>query len=97
MNIVNTIKNSLDSMTKSEYKVAVYCLSNLKNFAFDTLDIIAGKIEVSTTSVIRFCRKLGFTGYKSFQDEVRSGFKYEPDLPDKFRRNLENNSGSLFS
>ncbi len=94
MNIVNTVKDSLDKMTKSEYKVAVYCLGNLKDFAFDTLDIIAEKIDTSTTSVIRFCRKMGFSGYKSFQDEVRSGFKYEPDLPDKFKRTLKNNNGN---
>ncbi|MBO5453838.1 MAG: MurR/RpiR family transcriptional regulator [Clostridia bacterium] len=98
MNIVNTIKENLDGMTKSEYKVAVYCLSNLKDFAFDTLDTIAEKIDISTTSVIRFCRRLGFPGYKSFQEEVRSGFKYEPDLPDKFKRNLKNTDGNnIFS
>lgn len=93
MNIVSKIKDNLEKMTKSEYKVALYCLGNLKDFAFDTLDVIAEKIETSTTSVIRFCRRMGFSGYKGFQDEVRSGFKYEPDLPDKLKRTLNNNNG----
>ncbi len=88
MNVVKLIKDSLGKMTKSEYKVATYCLGNLNNFAFDTLDVVAAKIDTSTTSVIRFCRKLGFEGFKGFQEAVRSGFKYQPNLPDKFRRTV---------
>ncbi len=88
MNIVETIKSNLEQMTKSEYRVATYFLTNPNDFAFETLDAIATKMDTSTTSVIRFCRKLGFSGYKTFQDKVRSGFKYELTLPDKFERTV---------
>lgn len=88
MNIIENIKNNLDNMTKSEYAVAVYCLSNLGVFAFDTLEAVAKKADTSTASVIRFCKKMGFDGYKPFQECVRSGFRYQPSLPDKFRRNI---------
>lgn len=88
VNIIENIKNNLDNMTKSEYAVAVYCLSNLGVFAFDTLEVAAEKAETSTASVIRFCKKMGFDGYKPFQECVRSGFRYQPSLPDKFRRNI---------
>lgn len=86
MNIVDEIKKNLNDMTKSESQIAGYCIGNLNDFAFDTLDVVAEKIGTSTTSVIRFCRKMGFDGFKSFQTEIRAGFKYQPSLPDKFQR-----------
>ncbi len=76
-------------MTKSEQKIAAYFLGNPNTFAFETLDDIASKIDISTTSVIRFCRKLGFSGYKAFQDCVRTDFKYQLTLPDKFNRTVK--------
>lgn len=85
MNITEIIKSNIDKMTKSEHTVATYFLENPNQFAFETLDSIAEKINTSTTSVLRFCRKNGFEGYKSFQDEVRKGFKYQFTLPDKFK------------
>lgn len=85
MNITDTIKSNLDKMTKSEYAVATYFLQNPNDFAFETLDSIASLIKTSTTSVLRFCRKNGFQGYKSFQDEVRLNLSTQMTLPDKFK------------
>lgn len=73
-------------MTRSEYSVAVYCLGDIGGIAFDTLDSAAQKIGTSTTSVIRFCRRLGYRGFKEFQDDVRQSFRTMPSLPEKFRR-----------
>lgn len=89
MNLIEKIKSNLDQMTKSEYRVATYFLANPNDFAFETLDAISAKIDTSTTSVIRFCRKIGLSGYKPLQDAVRSGFKYELTLPDKFKRTIK--------
>ncbi len=86
MNIAEIIKSNLHQMTKSEHKIATHFLGNPNAFAFETLDDIAAKIDISTTSVIRFCRKIGFSGYKAFQDCVRTCFKHELTLPDKFSR-----------
>jgi len=85
MNIVETIKSNIDKMTKSEYIVATYFLENQNQFAFETLDSIAEKINTSTTSVLRFCRKNGFSGYKALQEETRNSLKYQLTLPDKFK------------
>jgi len=93
MNIIEITRNSFDSMTKTEKQIANYCLANLSDFAFDTLDVVAEKIEISTTSVIRFCRRLGFSGYKEFQECIRKGFKYQPDLPEKFKRTANLKTG----
>lgn len=95
MDIVKIIKDNLNKMTKSEYKVATYCLGNLNDFAFHTLDAVAEKIGVSTTSVIRFCRRLGFDGFKPLQEQVRLKFKSSPNLPDKFQRVAKGTTNEL--
>lgn len=88
MNILETIRMGLDDMTRSERQVASFYLANPNEFAFCTLDAIALKIDTSTTSVLRFCRKIGFQGYKDFQAAVRSQISSLPQLPDKYRRTV---------
>ena len=95
MNIVEIIKDSLDDMTRSERQVASYYLAQPNDFAFCTLDAIAGKIDTSTTSVLRFSRRIGFKGYKDFQQAVQAQISIQPQLPDKFRRSLDTGTNLL--
>lgn len=95
MNINRTINSLLPEMTKSEKVIASYFLENAGTFAFETLEGIADKIGTSTTSVIRFCRRLGFSGYKALQNEVRTDVKSNLSLPAKLKRVTENNCGDL--
>ena len=89
MNITEKIKQEFDTMTKSERQVASYFLGHINDFTFYTLDRVADEIGISTTSVIRFCRKIGFAGFKDFQDTLRGEVKYQPSLPAKFQRTLK--------
>ena len=89
MNITEKIKQEFDTMTKSERQVASYFLGHINDFTFYTLDRVADEIGISTTSVIRFCRKIGFAGFKEFQDTLRGEVKYQPSLPAKFQRTLK--------
>ena len=88
MNIVEKIKQNFDSMSKSERHVASYFLSHLNDFSFYTLDRTAAKIGTSTTTVIRFCRTLGYRGYKECQESLRSEMIYQPTLLDKLNRTM---------
>ena len=62
MNIAETIRSKTEQMTRSETSVATYVLEHMNDVAFFTLDELAAQTELSTTSVLRFCRRLGFTG-----------------------------------
>ena len=95
MRIIGTINAALSDMTKSEYKVALFCIGNIEEIAFDTLEALAERISTSTTSVIRFCRRLGFAGYKELQEEVRRELKAQPSLPDKLERTISSSGGRL--
>lgn len=89
MNITKRIQQEFETMTKSERQVTSFFLGHINDFTFYTLDHVADEIGVSTTSVIRFCRKIGFSGFKDFQDTLRSEVKYQPSLPVKFQRTLK--------
>ena len=90
MGVVDCIRTEMEKMTRSERRVAVVTLGHMNDAAFFTLDELARKADVSTTTVLRFCRRLEFVGFKQFQQAVRNDLKYSPDLLDKFHRTAEN-------
>lgn len=90
MRVVELIRLELEGMTRSERQVAAFVLGHMNDIAFFTLDELAQQTDVSTTSVLRFCRRLGFDGFKQFQQAVRAELKYSPNLLDKFHRTSDN-------
>ena len=96
MNILETVKKHLDVMTRSERQVATCFTSCPKDFAFNTLEGVANLVDTSTTSVLRFCRRIGFRGFKDFQQAIRSQISYQPQLPEKFLRSVGQTDTILF-
>lgn len=92
MNTIDKIRSRLDSMTKTERKVASWFLGHHHDFAFFPLERVAREASVSTTSVIRFCRSLGFSGFRDYQDTLREEIRRQKDLPLKFRETMEHAS-----
>ena len=89
------VRLEMQTMTKTEQQVAACFLASSEEFAFCTLDRIAQTAGVSTTSVLRFCRRLGFEGYKDFQDALRAQIRGGMTLPLKLRQNSETAAGAL--
>lgn len=58
--------------TKIESTIADYILNHIDTVGFVPLLELAERIGVSDTSVIRFVRKLGFTGYAEFRNAMNS-------------------------
>lgn len=97
MRIVDLIRRELEHMTRSERQVAAFALGHMNDIAFFTLEELAQQTQLSTTSVLRFCRRLDFDGYKQFQQTVRFDLKYAPDLPDKFHRATDQLADSMLA
>ncbi len=72
------IENMLPELSKGERKVADYILKYPYDLQRYGSDAVAQTCNVSRSAVIRFCHKLGFTGYSDF----RKAFINEP-LPKK--------------
>lgn len=62
--IINSIYSSL---TKSEQIVADYVLVNAEKVIYNSINDFAEMAGVGDTTVLRFCRKIGFKGYQGFK------------------------------
>lgn len=60
-----------DTLTKTSRIIGEYILDNETDACFMTSTEIAGALDVSEASVIRFARALGFSGYMDFQKALR--------------------------
>ncbi|MCM3617869.1 MurR/RpiR family transcriptional regulator [Sutcliffiella horikoshii] len=61
------ITSIFQSLTKSEQKVAEVVKNRLKEAVYWSVSDLAENAEVGETTVIRFCRKLGYRGYQDFK------------------------------
>ena len=58
-------------LTKSEKALADYILANFREVCFLTSTELAEKVGSSHSSVIRFSKDLGFSGFSALQQEIR--------------------------
>ncbi|MBS4209978.1 MurR/RpiR family transcriptional regulator [Bacillus sp. FJAT-50079] len=65
--LVTKISSHFNALTKAEKKVADYVLANMELTIYMTVTELAEHIGVGETTVLRFCRKIGFKGYQSFK------------------------------
>ncbi len=69
-NTLLMISSIYSSLTKAEKKVADAVTANPEEAVLATVTDLAEQARVGETSVIRFCRKLGFRGYHEFKLSV---------------------------
>ncbi|WAH35575.1 MurR/RpiR family transcriptional regulator [Alicyclobacillus dauci] len=66
-NTIAMLHSILPSLSKAEQKVATAVLENLNNTVYSSVTDLAELAEVGETTVIRFCRKLGYRGFQEFK------------------------------
>ncbi len=77
------ITECFDRLTRSQKTVANYYLENPDEIVFCTLEDIAMKIGVSTTTIIRFARILGYNGYSDMQKNIQTSLLEKVGLPER--------------
>ncbi len=85
----NKVAERFNDLTYSQKTVANYFIDNPDKFAFSTLDDVAMKIGVSTTTIIRFARMMGYNGYSDMQKEVQKGLVTKASLPERLINKIE--------
>lgn len=81
--IIELIKEKYSIFTRSQKVVGDYILDKTDSIIFSSLDKVAAEIGVSTTTVIRFARSLGFAGYSELQEQIRKQVMYKKSLPSR--------------
>lgn len=98
MNIIESVKQGMEEMTRTERTVASYFTEHPTDFAFYSLDKVARAVGTSTTTIIRFCRTAGFSGYKDLQIHLQEELRYQSSLPGRFQQSAsESSDDSLVS
>lgn len=68
------IQFHLDNMSETEKKIADYILTNSDSIDWSlSISDLADKSNVSVSTVVRFCRTLGFKGFSDFKFYVQRG------------------------
>lgn len=66
--------------TKAEKAIAGYMLANLSGMPFETAATLAKKVGVSEPMIGRFCRSLGYQGFKDLKTDLRDNIGDRPWL-----------------
>lgn len=79
MNVLTLIKENYQNFTKSETVVADYFLSDCKTALNESVQSIAKITKTSTSTVMRFVRKIGFDGLAQLRYAIASAADEEKD------------------
>ena len=82
-NFLQNLNDNFDTFTRSQKLVADYLSETLNAIAFCTLEELAEKIGVSTTTIIRFSRHLGYNGYTQMQKDIQNSIQTKVSLPER--------------
>ena len=73
------IKEGYSGLSDYEKRVADFVLENADETLNLTVASLSRQVQVSEPTVIRFCRKLNFTGYQEFKIALAKGNVYAGD------------------
>ncbi|CCQ95794.1 conserved hypothetical protein [[Clostridium] ultunense Esp] len=65
--VILKIRSTYPSFTKSEKKVADTVLAAPNEVIYLSIGDLSAKSEVAETTVVRFCRRIGFSGFQDFK------------------------------
>jgi RpiR family carbohydrate utilization transcriptional regulator len=71
--LIDSIRTQLDSLSKSERKVALAVLDNPSRTVSQNITALAKSAQVSEPTVVRFCRTLGYDGWHEFKLKLAQG------------------------
>ena len=66
------LRRQFDELTRAERQLADVLLSHYPSAGLNSITALARDADVSTPTVARLVKKLGFSGYRAFQDSLRA-------------------------
>lgn len=66
-NLFIQLRSLYPTLTRIEKKIADYVMDNASEIVFETISDFAEKCDVSETSIVRFCRSIGTSGFQEFK------------------------------
>lgn len=89
MVILNLDDTTIKNLSSNELAVLRFIYDNILEVPDMSIHELAQRISYSTSTIIRFCKKLGFSGFSEFKYALRSEIQ-KTSLPEEFSRNILN-------
>jgi DNA-binding MurR/RpiR family transcriptional regulator len=83
------LHKALSSASKADRVIATYMLSAMSCLAFETAASLAAKVAVSEPTVGRFCKAIGYDGFKDFKTNLKKDTGDAPWLIGKRLNDLQ--------
>jgi DNA-binding MurR/RpiR family transcriptional regulator len=83
------LSDAMSSSSKTDRVLAAYMLAELGSLPFETAASLAAKVGISEPTVGRFCRAIGYDGFKDFKKNLRSDIGDQPWLIGDRLRDLQ--------
>src|SRR5690625_444951 len=90
MNVLAEISSYFPSLTKSEQKVAQYVLANPDDIETKSIQELAKTVYVGESTIVRFARKIGYSGYQDFKLAIVKSQLFESNAEPKGKEEKEN-------
>lgn len=71
MEFYKRIAENTHLLNKSDNEILSYCIRNNKKISGMKVQEVADELYTSPASVIRFCKKLGFSGFSEFKAALK--------------------------
>jgi len=71
IDITNILEKSFNKFTPTQKSLANYILSNKDEASFLTADEMAAKIKTTPSTVVRFAKEIGYSGYPELQKDLQ--------------------------
>lgn len=83
--LLDRVKDALPNLPPSLRRLGETILADYQSVAFMTVSEMSERVGVSTASVMRFAREMGFDGFSDFQREIRHLTRKDLRGPDRFQ------------
>ena len=83
------LNDAVASASKADRALATYMLAELGTLPFETAASLAAKVAVSEPTVGRFCRAIGYDGFKDLKNNLRGDMGDQPWLIKDRLRDLQ--------
>lgn len=80
VSIVTNIKSFFSSLTKKERVVGLYIIKNYREVSYMSIKDLSNSLEVGETTILRFCKRIGYSGYYEFKKSLSKEIKSEKDI-----------------
>ena len=80
MNLLQHIAQSIESLRKSEVKVAEYVLSDPAAVMHSSMSEVSAAVGVSEPTIVRFCRAVGCLGFQDLKLKLAQSLLQAPVL-----------------